>query len=144
MNSKLSNADDSSSLGKHQWITFSSMKPEMMTETATQVEEREELDAGQISNKPVQLCSIMLGWFPKAVAEDAFLLFYSWGYNCSTSPVAKLTQDLCSLSFIWDGREGIVKLSWIHHPIHPTLETSNATWEASTCRIMWYKKFHSQ
>ena len=53
----------------------------MMTETATQVEEKEELDAEQISNKlhfriqPVQ--SIMLGRFPKAVAEDAFLLFYS-------------------------------------------------------------------
>jgi len=26
------------------------MKPEMMTETATQVDEKEELDAGQISN----------------------------------------------------------------------------------------------
>ena len=81
MNSKLSNADDSSSLGKHQCKTFSCMKPEMMTETATQVEEKEELDAEQISNKlhfriqPIQ--SIMLGRFPKAVAEDAFLLFYS-------------------------------------------------------------------
>ena len=61
--------------------TFSCIKPEMMTETATQVEERGELGAEQIGNKlhfriqPVQ--SIMLGRFPKAVAEDAFLLFYS-------------------------------------------------------------------
>ena len=74
------NADDSSSLRKHDNVRIHQW-PEMMTETATQVEEKEELDAEQISNKlhfriqPVQ--SIMLGRFPKAVAEDAFLLFYS-------------------------------------------------------------------
>ena len=116
--------------------TFSCIKPEMMTETATQVEEKEELGAEQIGNKlhfriqPVQ--SIMLGRFPKAVAEDAFLLFYSWGYDCSTSPVAKpvakLTQDLCSLSFIWDGRDVFnVDCAQSDQKVRPSTEESLRT-----------------
>ena len=44
------NADDSSSLRKHDNVRIHQW-PEMMTETATQVEEKEELDAEQISNK---------------------------------------------------------------------------------------------
>ena len=56
--------------------TFSCIKPEMMTETATQVEEKEELGAEQIGNKlhfriqPVQ--SIMLGWLPKGCCRRCF------------------------------------------------------------------------
>jgi len=36
-----------------------------------------------------------------------------------------LCHKIYSLSFIWDGREGIAKLSWIHHPITQHLKQVN-------------------
>ena len=126
MNSKLSNADDSSSwkawyVRIHLWMANAK-----------------------------RFLALSLKWWQK--------LQFKWrrGKNLTLDRLAAMTfpnpasPTLCHKIYFtvihlgWARRDCQTQLDTSSN--HPTFETSKqpAPWEASTCRIMWYKEFHSK
>lgn len=62
---------------------------------------------------------------PKWRRGENLTLIDQQQWHFRIQPVQLCATRFISLSFIWDGREGIAKLSWIHHPITQHLKQVN-------------------